>query len=60
MRPASNGPPHGGINPDVSTWWRRRVATLIKQRRKKDAASLYLEFCSHESRAVELSAHPHR
>ena len=32
---------------------------LILDNRKRDAASLYLEFCLPGSRAVELSAHPH-
>ena len=59
MSNSRNHPLTNGGSPEISTWWRDRVSKLIVEDRKQDAASLYLEFCRPESRAIELSVHPH-
>ena len=51
---------HGAVESEISCWWRDRVSSLIRDDRKKDAASLYLEFCLLESRVIKLSVHPHQ
>ena len=51
---------NGAVESEISCWWRDRVSSLIRDDRKKDAASLYLEFCLLENRVIELSVHPHQ
>ena len=51
---------HGAVESEISFWWMDRVSSLIRDDRKKDAASLYLEFGLLENRVIELSVHPHQ